>query len=122
MSQTHEGSKHDKKICDEEPCQFQEGTSLAGDLGFEGYKPKGAQMLLPFKKPRNGSLSEEQKDFNKLLAGFRVKIEHIISGVKRLRIVKDVSRSIRAGFRDTIMEIACGLHNFRTSRRQQLIH
>jgi hypothetical protein len=120
LSQTHEGSKHDKKICDEEPCEFPEGTNLIGDSGFQGYKPMGAKLSIPFKKPTKGSLSEEQKGLNTLLARFRVKIEHIISGVKRLRIVKDVFRNTRAGFSDIVIEIACGLHNFRTVHRSTI--
>lgn len=117
LSQTHEGKKHDKKICDEEPCEFPEGTTLTGDLGYQGYEPEGAELVIPIKKPSGGELSENQKDVNTLIASFRVSIEHIISSVKRLRIVKDVFRNIREGLRDVAMEIACGMHNFRTGCR-----
>jgi DDE superfamily endonuclease len=117
LSQTHEGKKHDKKICDEEPCVFPERKSLTGDLGFQGYEPAGTTLVLPFKKPRGGLLSDAQKDFNTMVASFRVKIEHIFSSVKRLRIVKDVFRNMRDDLRDTAMEIACALHNFRTRCR-----
>lgn len=44
-------------------------------------------------------------------------IEHIIAGVKRLRIVKDELRLKVADIADDLLEIACGAHNFRTKYR-----
>jgi hypothetical protein len=47
----------------------------------------------------------------------RIVVEHVIAGVKRCRIVKDVLRLPGAGIADLVMEIACGLHNLRVSCR-----
>lgn len=44
-------------------------------------------------------------------------IEHIIAGVKRLRIVKDELRLKVTDIADDLLEIACGTHNFRTKFR-----
>jgi hypothetical protein len=44
-------------------------------------------------------------------------VEHVIAGVKRCRIVKDVLRLTTDGSSDRVMEIACGLHNLRVSCR-----
>jgi hypothetical protein len=44
-------------------------------------------------------------------------VEHVISGVKRCRIVKDVFRNTKPGFSDMAMEVACALHNFRVECR-----
>ena len=41
----------------------------------------------------------------------RIVVEHVICGVKRCRIVKDVFRNTKDKFDDLVMEIACGLHN-----------
>ena len=41
------------------------------------------------------------------------RVEHVISGVKRYRIVKDKLRNWKKGFSDLVMETCCGLHNFR---------
>jgi len=46
-----------------------------------------------------------------------VRIEHAIAGVKICRITKDQFRNTAAGLSDTVMEIACGLHNLRVNRR-----
>ena len=50
---------------------------------------------------------------NKNVATIRVRIEHVANGIKRCMIVKDKFRSWLRGFADTVMEIACALHNFR---------
>lgn len=44
-------------------------------------------------------------------------VEHVIGGVKRCRIVKDILRLTREGISDRVMEIACGLHNLRMACR-----
>jgi len=40
-----------------------------------------------------------------------VVVEHVIAGIKRCRIVKDVLRLTTKGIAAGVMEIACGLHN-----------
>ena len=50
----------------------------------------------------------------------RVVVEHVIAGVKRCRIVKDVLRLTAKGISDVVMEIACSLHNLRVSCRHPL--
>jgi hypothetical protein len=52
-----------------------------------------------------------------MISGVRVIAEHVIAGVKRLRIVKDVFRNTKERFGDLVMEIACGLHKFRVTLR-----
>jgi hypothetical protein len=49
----------------------------------------------------------------------RIIAEHVISGIKRCHILKDVFRNIQAGFSDQVIVIACGLHNFRTQCRSK---
>lgn len=120
LSGTYEGKKHDKKICDEEQPTFPEGSTLCKDTGFQGYEPAGVNTQQPKKKPRGQELSEEDKQRNSLISKVRVRVEHVISGIKRCRIVKDVFRNTKETFVDLVMEIACGLHNFRTACRSTL--
>ena len=88
------------------------------DSGWQGYVAAGArETLLPKKKPRGGELLPAQKKLNRLLAHYRVGVEHAIAGVKRCRIVFDTFRNLRAGFVDTVMEVAAGLHNLRVTTR-----
>jgi len=119
FSQTFEGKKHDKKICDEEPITFPDGSVLYLDLGYISYSPEGATIYQPRKKPRGGKRTEEDKIFNKNISCVRIIVEHVISGIKRFRIVKDIYRNTKKNFKDLIMEIACGLHNMRSHFRNQ---
>lgn len=119
LSGTYEGKKHDKKICDDEPLTFPEGSTLYKDTGFQGYEPAGVHTQQPQKKPRGHELSEEDKERNTLISRIRIIVEHVIAGIKRCRIVKDVFRNTKERFADVVMEIACGLHNFRTTLRSK---
>ena len=117
LGHTWEGQKHDKKICDAEGHEFPEGSTLYKDTGYQGYEPAGVNTRQPKKKPRGRELTLEEKEENSLISSMRIVVEHVICGVKRCRIVKDVFRNTRDKFADLVMEIACGLHNFRTAYR-----
>jgi len=117
LSPTVAGSRHDKALADEMELKFLPQQSLLLDLGFVGYQPEGAQTILPCKKPAHGVLSEYDKLYNRLLASIRVKVEHVIAGVKRIRIVKDKIRLRREHIRDQVIVIASGLHNLRIDHR-----
>ena len=118
LSKTVEGKKHDKKLADEEAIEYPAGTKLQQDTGFQGYAPKGVKIWQPKKKPRGGELTAEEKEVHRTLSGMRVVIEHLISGAKRLRIVKEELRLKVASIADDLMEIACGTHNFRDLMRK----
>jgi hypothetical protein len=117
LSATVAGSMHDKALADEMELEFLPQQSLLLDLGFIGYEPEGAQTLLPIKKLRHRELAEVDKCYNRLLASVRVKVEHVMAGVKRIRIVKDKIRLHGELIRDSVMLIACGLHNLRIAHR-----
>jgi hypothetical protein len=113
LSDTYEGSAHDKRIADATPYPLPQGSELLQDLGFLAFRLTGVTSVTPYKKPRGGTLTDEQKAFNQQLARRRVRIEHVNSSVKRCRIVKDTIRLFRDEARDMVAEICCSLHNFR---------
>lgn len=117
LSRTFAGRIHDKRICDEEAYTFPPGCVLFKDTGFQGFEPAQVCTYQPKKKPRNQELSTEEKTENTMISSIRILVEHIIAGVKRCRIVHDVFRNTTAHFDDLVMEIACGLHNFRATLR-----
>jgi hypothetical protein len=119
LSGTHEGKKHDKKICDEEGTRLPEGSDVYRDTGFQGHEMHGVNIHQPKKKPRGGELTDEEKENNRLISRIRVIVEHVIAGVKRCRIVKDVFRNTLSGYDDDAIELACGLHNFRSYCRME---
>jgi len=118
LSDTYEGSVHDKKICDEDPFDFQQEIELLQDLGYQGHTPKNAKVQMPVKRSKYKKLTEEEKQENKMKSSRRVVVEHAISGIKRCRIVKDKFRYRRYGYDDLVMELACSLHNFRVEQRK----
>jgi hypothetical protein len=117
LSQTFAGRIHDKRICDEEGYTFPPGCVLFKDTGFQGFEPANVCTYQPKKKPRNQELRAEEKAENQMISSIRVLVEHVIGSVKRCRIVHDVLRNTKPHFDDLVMEVACGLHNFRTMLR-----
>lgn len=82
-------------------------------LSFQGFSVSNVTILQPTKKSRGKDLTQEQKDRNRSISKIKIRREHVVSGVKRYKIVKDKYRNWVRGFSDLIMEIACGLHNLR---------
>ena len=113
ISDTYEGSWHDKPIADQTPYPLPQGSELLQDLGFVGFHLVGVTITQPHKKPRGGELTAQQKADNHQIGKRRVRIEHIICSMKRLRIVKDPLRLRTDTARDMVMAIAVGLHNLR---------
>lgn len=118
VSPTVEGKVHDKHLADRYFCQVERPSRVRADLGFVGFQPKEATLILPHKKPKGGSLTAIQKAENRQQARRRVFVEHAIGQLKTLRIVKDKNRNKKFGYRDTIMRIAVQLHNFRCYKRR----
>src|ERR687893_3179829 len=114
LSETYPGRIHDKRICDIEEPVFPLEINLFQDTGFQGYQPLGVTIYQPKKKPKSRELTAEEKAENQIISSIRIVVEHIISGIKRCRIIKDIFRNTKAFFADQVMEIACGLYNFRT--------
>jgi hypothetical protein len=117
LTATVQGKMHDKKLAEQAAYTLPKGSRLSQDNGFQGFAQEGVAILQPKKKPRGKALSDLDKAVNQWHAALRIRIEHAIGGVQRLRIVKDKLRNWKQGFRDSIMEIACGLHNFRLNFR-----
>lgn len=113
MSETYEGTVHDKKICDIEEYSFPEKFLLRYDLGYIGYTPGNVSIEKPHKNTKLKPLTGQQKLENKTISGKRVSVEQAISGVKRLRIVADKIRTYCRVFRNSVMKIACAIHNLR---------
>jgi hypothetical protein len=117
LSETCPGRVSDKKIADQAALGYPKGASLYQDKGFQGYAPPGVIVQQPKKKPKGGDLTNEEAEQNRLISRVRIAVEHVIGGIKRMRIVKDVFRNQKLNFEDLVMEVACGLHNFRTDYR-----
>jgi hypothetical protein len=82
------------------------------DLAFLGMDSGYDNMVMPQKKPKGRELTQKQKRSNRKISRIRVRIENAFAGVKRLRIVYNVSRTRRNDFIDLTFRVACGLWNY----------
>ena len=94
VSPSHPGSRHDLAVRRAGPT-LPKQSRLHGDSAYQGYDKEHPNIDYPYKKPKGGSLSEEEKQYNKGLSRFRVRVEHKIGEVKRYRIVSDRFRNPR---------------------------
>ena len=120
LSATGEGKKHDKKLADESEITLPKGTTLIKDKGFEGYEVEGASNYQPKKKPKGRELTALERSMNSAISSVRIVVEHVIAGLKRCRVVKDIFRNTKKEYDDLAMELACGLHNFRVTLRKAI--
>jgi len=102
---------------------------VLADLGYLGLIADYdvAPESLPHRKPRRSkqnprtSLTEVQRADNQAHARRRVKIEHAISGAKRLGCVTQIYRNKSAAFNDRIMALACGIWNWHLTKKKEAI-
>ena len=121
LSETYPGRIQDTRMCDEEEPGLPSEIGLFQDTGFQGYHPAGVHLDQPQQTPKGQELTPEEKAENKIISRLRSLMEHSIAGVNRWRIVKDVWRNTNLFFTDQVMEMACGLHNFRTTLRYNML-
>jgi hypothetical protein len=113
LSPTYGGSVHDKKICNEENLIFSKEIQVFVDLGFLGLTSNTAQIIMPYRQTKKRPLNEEQEKYNKWVSKIRVRIEHTIASIKIFRKVKEKFRGRLFAREDTVMLVACGLHNLK---------
>ena len=117
LSETAPGSVHDKTLAERTAYRFPADSELHQDTGVQAFAPAGVLIYQPSKKKPGQERSAEEREHNRLVSQIRVAVEHILAGVKRVRIVKDRFRNTKPRFADQVMLIACGLHNLRQSVR-----
>ena len=121
LSPTYSGSTHDKSICNEEVLTFFKQANVFVDLGFLGLTSNAAKIIIPHKHKKNQALSITEEQYNKWVSKIRVKIEHTIASIKIFRKVKEKYRGRLYAREDTIMLVACVLHNLKLRLKQNLL-
>ncbi len=86
------GKVHDFRILKESQTGIHPSTKKLVDLGYQGIHNIYENTQIPFKKPKNGQLTDDEKKFNRQLAQVRVKIEHVNRRCKIFRITKETYR------------------------------
>ena len=92
------------------------------DLGYLGVEKDFPDQtsVLPYKKKKGKELTIHQKEWNKLQSKIRIKVEHVISKIKKFRISNDTFRNKLCRY-DGISEIVCGIVNFKESWNQEFV-
>ena len=88
------GSRHDIVVRRDGP-KLPKGARAYGDSAYQGYGKDHEGLDHPYKKPRGGELTGEEKEYNTGLSRLRVRVGHKIGQVKRFRIVSDRFRNPR---------------------------
>src|SRR5262249_61228790 len=84
-------------------------TTLFRSHGFSGLWAGRRPAPPAQKKPRGQELSVGDKFLNHLIASVRIVVEHVIAGVKRCRIVKDVRSEEHTSELQSLTNIVCRL-------------
>lgn len=116
------GSHHDYSIYKSKHPTLPEDLMVFYDLGYLGVEkdfPKQTSVL-PYKKKAGKELPDYQKEFNRAQAKIRIKVEHVISQIKKFKINRDVFRNKLCRY-DVISEIVCGLVNFKIKWKEEFI-
>lgn len=103
--------------------------ALLADLGYLGLVTDYdlPPHSLPHRKPRrskkcpNPTLTDAQRAENVAHARRRVKVEHAISGAKRLGCVAQTCRNKSASFTDRLLALACGSWNWHLKKQKEAI-
>jgi hypothetical protein len=91
-SPSHPGSHHDLAIRRDGP-KLPKKARLYGDSAYQGYDKEHRNLEFPYKKPKEGELTDEEKEYNRGLSGFRVRVEHRIGRTKRFKIASERFRN-----------------------------
>lgn len=111
LSKPRPGSIHDFALHKEEP-PIPENVRVFVDSGYQGIDKIHKDVDFPYKKPKNGELDKEEKEYNRGLSSFRVKVENIIGDLKTFRILGNRYRNKRKRY-GVKFNIIAGLVNIK---------
>ncbi len=102
------GPTSDIKICRQTLSKFDSQQTFSGDKAYMGEN----QIITPYKKPKNGELTESQKEENKALSSNRIFVEHLIRVVKIFKVVQERFRLDKSRYKSVLLTV-CGLVRLR---------
>jgi len=98
-------------MCKRSEIHINEFITLFADKGFQGIAAIHWNSFTPFKKPRKGELTEEQKTFDSWLSRFRILIENVNRLIKRFKMFSYRYRNKQKKHLLRFM-LVCGLINY----------
>lgn len=92
VSRSRPGKIHDFRMRTEgEPLPFAEKIYV--DLGYQGHQKIRKETILPIKRKKGKTLTQEEKRYNRDVSRIRVRIENKIREIKTFKITGDVYRN-----------------------------
>ena len=85
--------------------------AFLADNGYQGIQELFSKSLTPKKKSKYNPLSDEDKEFNKLISNIRIAVEHVNCQLKIFRILSERYRSRIDSFNLRATLICC-FYNF----------
>jgi hypothetical protein len=111
VSETVPGTVHDFELLKSgEPLP--DDTRVYADSGYQGIQYLHLESEFPYKKPKNGELADDEKEYNGALSRFRVIVENVLGDIKVFRIMSHRYRNKRIRFNEKFRIIA-GLVNLK---------
>jgi hypothetical protein len=131
------GAQHDKALSDgvRTVDRLPDGCEVEADKGYQGLDKQVSMVTMvnqqtgevqeiarltvqtPYKKPKGGELTEEQKSFNTMLNSIRVRVEHCIGWLKNWAVLANRFRCAHSIY-TSIMRTISGLVNLQTQKWQ----
>ena len=105
------GSVHDPELFRQSGVRINKFIIVVGDKGYQGIAELHKNSLTPYKKPKGGELTLEQKAFNSALSKIRILIEHVNRRIKRFKMFQCRYRNKQRKHHKRI-SLICGIHNF----------
>ena len=99
---------------------FRRGAGYRVTAATRATPSRASSVITPLKKPRGGTLLDDEQAANTQLSRHRMPVEHAIGGMKIARIVRDPFRNHADEMSDTVMVVAAGLYNYKCHRRDTM--
>ncbi len=102
------GPKADITIWRENADKFDKNQKFSADKAYVG-EP---QIRTPKKKPKNGELTQEEKEKNKEISSLRIFVEHLIRIIKIFKVMGERFRLKKEEYESVFLSV-CGLVRLR---------
>ncbi|GBC60256.1 IS5/IS1182 family transposase [Desulfonema ishimotonii] len=118
VSRTYPGKTHDFTIYKKQKKRDRFcGVPKKADNGYQGIRKYDKNAEIPYKKPRGGELTAEQKDFNRRLSKKRIRVGNTIREIKIFKIMSDTYRNRRKNH-NLRANIIAGMVNMKITERE----
>ena len=111
VSTTRPGAVHDFALYKQE-SPVPKKSRVYVDSGYQGLDKVHTQTELPYKASKNKPLDKEEKEYNRGLPSFRVRVENVLAQMKVFRILSDRYRNKRRRY-NIKFQIIAGIVNIK---------